>query len=167
MSSPKEISFSGRANAGSPTARIEASRQNVVNLGIFERVEAETRPAEEGVYPAVLVCHENRGMNAHIQDVARRFAKEGYVALAIDLPGGIFTALLTESPGIDLDAGLVDAELVTVGAPTDRDEHLVGLQSELLVLVAIARDNNGGGPRLKSLGFVLEVELDLDLLEAR
>jgi carboxymethylenebutenolidase len=43
------------------------------------------RPAADGVYPAILVCHENRGLNPHIQDVARRFAKEAYVALAIDL----------------------------------------------------------------------------------
>ena len=43
------------------------------------------RPVAEGVYAAVLVCHENRGRNAHIEDVARRFAKAGYVALAIDL----------------------------------------------------------------------------------
>ncbi len=43
------------------------------------------RPAGDGVYPAILVCHENRGLNPHIEDVARRFAKEGYVALAIDL----------------------------------------------------------------------------------
>jgi len=42
-------------------------------------------PAADGVYPAILVCHENRGLNPHIKDVARRFAKEGYVALAIDL----------------------------------------------------------------------------------
>jgi carboxymethylenebutenolidase len=43
------------------------------------------RPAEDGVYPAILVCHENRGLTLHIRDVARRFAKEGYVALALDL----------------------------------------------------------------------------------
>ena len=43
------------------------------------------QPAAAGVYPAVLVCHENRGLTAHIEDVARRFAKAGYVALAIDL----------------------------------------------------------------------------------
>jgi carboxymethylenebutenolidase len=42
-------------------------------------------PAEAGSYPAVLVCHENRGLTEHIRDVARRFAKAGYVALAIDL----------------------------------------------------------------------------------
>ena len=34
------------------------------------------QPAATGVYPAILVCHENRGLNPHIADVARRFAKE-------------------------------------------------------------------------------------------
>ncbi len=43
------------------------------------------QPAAAGVYPAILVCHENRGLTPHIQDVARRFAKAGYAALAIDL----------------------------------------------------------------------------------
>jgi carboxymethylenebutenolidase len=35
--------------------------------------------------PAVLVIHENRGLNEHIKDVTRRFARAGYVALGIDL----------------------------------------------------------------------------------
>lgn len=34
--------------------------------------------------PAVVVVHENRGLNPHIQDVARRMALEGFVALAVD-----------------------------------------------------------------------------------
>jgi len=34
--------------------------------------------------PGILVIHENRGLNAHIEDVARRAALEGYVALAPD-----------------------------------------------------------------------------------
>jgi carboxymethylenebutenolidase len=33
----------------------------------------------------ILVCHENRGLTDHIRDVARRLAKAGYVALAVDL----------------------------------------------------------------------------------
>ena len=36
--------------------------------------------------PAVAICHENRGLTEHIQDVARRFALQGYVAIATDLP---------------------------------------------------------------------------------
>jgi carboxymethylenebutenolidase len=43
------------------------------------------RPKAEGTYPGVVVIHENRGLNEHIKDVARRLAKAGYVALAPDL----------------------------------------------------------------------------------
>jgi carboxymethylenebutenolidase len=35
--------------------------------------------------PAVIVIHENRGLNPHIKDVTRRLALEGFVALGIDL----------------------------------------------------------------------------------
>jgi carboxymethylenebutenolidase len=42
------------------------------------------RPLKAGKYPAVIVVHENAGLTDHICDVARRFAKEGYVALAPD-----------------------------------------------------------------------------------
>jgi len=40
------------------------------------------RPLEEKKYAAVIVIHENRGLNAHIEDVARRAAKAGYLAIA-------------------------------------------------------------------------------------
>lgn len=43
------------------------------------------RPVGEGRAPAVIVVHENRGLNPHIKDVARRLAKEGFVGLAPDL----------------------------------------------------------------------------------
>jgi carboxymethylenebutenolidase len=43
------------------------------------------RPAGTGRAPAIIVIHENRGLNEHIRDVARRFAAEGFVALAPDL----------------------------------------------------------------------------------
>lgn len=42
------------------------------------------RPKAEGKYGAVVVIHENRGLNPHIEDVARRTALAGYVALAPD-----------------------------------------------------------------------------------
>jgi len=41
-------------------------------------------PAGDGPFPAVLVIHENRGLNPHIEDVARRAAVEGFLALAPD-----------------------------------------------------------------------------------
>ena len=43
------------------------------------------RPSNESPAPVILVCHENRGLTPHIQDVTRRFAKAGYVGLAVDL----------------------------------------------------------------------------------
>ena len=43
------------------------------------------RPSQsEGPFPAVVVVHENRGLNPYIEDVARRLAKEGFLALAPD-----------------------------------------------------------------------------------
>jgi dienelactone hydrolase len=39
-------------------------------------------PAKAGKTPGVLVIHENRGLSPYIEDVARRFATEGYVAFA-------------------------------------------------------------------------------------
>jgi carboxymethylenebutenolidase len=43
------------------------------------------RPGQDGSAPVILVCHENRGLTPHIEDVTRRLAIAGYVALAVDL----------------------------------------------------------------------------------
>lgn len=40
------------------------------------------RPKADKKYPALIIIHENRGLNAHIEDVARRAAKEGFLAIA-------------------------------------------------------------------------------------
>jgi len=42
------------------------------------------RPKEEKKYPVVMVIHENRGLNPHIEDVTRRMALEGFLAIAPD-----------------------------------------------------------------------------------
>jgi carboxymethylenebutenolidase len=42
------------------------------------------RPVKPGKYAGIVVIHENAGLSDHIRDVARRLAKEGYVALAPD-----------------------------------------------------------------------------------
>jgi carboxymethylenebutenolidase len=45
----------------------------------------QVRPAKaSGKLPIVLVVHENRGLNPHIEDVTRRFALEGFLAVAPD-----------------------------------------------------------------------------------
>ena len=41
-------------------------------------------PKKGQKFPAVVVIHENRGLQPHIQDVTKRFAKEGFLALAPD-----------------------------------------------------------------------------------
>ena len=40
------------------------------------------RPRENKKYSAIIVIHENRGLNAHIEDVTRRAARAGYLAIA-------------------------------------------------------------------------------------
>lgn len=42
------------------------------------------QPRSDGPFPAVVVIHENRGLNPYIEDVARRAATEGFLALAPD-----------------------------------------------------------------------------------
>ena len=44
-----------------------------------------TRLKGDAKRPAVLVIHENRGLNPHLEDVARRLALDGFLAFAIDL----------------------------------------------------------------------------------
>ncbi|WP_062193894.1 dienelactone hydrolase family protein [Anaerolinea thermolimosa] len=61
------------------------------------------RPRSSGTHAVVLVCHENRGLTPHIQDVVRRLAKAGYVALAVDLlsrAGGTPALETDQVPGI-------------------------------------------------------------------
>lgn len=64
------------------------------------------QPAGAGPFPAVLVIHENRGLNPYIEDVARRAAVEGFVALA---PDGLFP--VGGYPGNDDDGRALQARL--------------------------------------------------------
>ena len=67
------------------------------------------RTKEGGKRPAVIVIHENRGLQPHIQDVARRVALEGFLAMAPDalsplgeprrIPDEASTALPEARPG--------------------------------------------------------------------
>ena len=43
------------------------------------------QPSSGESSPIILVCHENRGLTPHIQDVTRRLAKASYIGLAVDL----------------------------------------------------------------------------------
>ncbi len=50
-----------------------------------EKMKAyQAAPSKDGKTGAVVVIHENRGLNPHIEDVARRVAKAGFLAIAPD-----------------------------------------------------------------------------------
>ncbi len=88
QTAPATPESAGRAPADGHVAESDPS----VNASAvrFPAADAElsgylAHPSAPGRHPIVLVCHENRGLTPHIRDVARRLAKAGYVALAVDL----------------------------------------------------------------------------------
>lgn len=72
------------------------------------------QPAGNGPWPTVLVIHENRGLNPYIEDVARRAAVDGFLALA---PDGL--APLGGYPGNDDDGRTLQARLDQAKLRTD------------------------------------------------
>jgi carboxymethylenebutenolidase len=77
------------------------------------------RPAKaEGPLPGVVVIHENRGLNGHIQDVARRFAQAGFVALAPDFLSGVGGTPPDEDKARDLIGTLDPATTVKLATGT-------------------------------------------------
>ena len=57
--------------------------ETITYPGVPNQVSAYiARPKKEKRYAAVVVIHENRGLTPHIEDVARRVAKAGYLAIA-------------------------------------------------------------------------------------
>ena len=96
------------------------------------------RPAKAtGPLPVVLVIHENRGLNPHIEDVARRFALAGYIALA---PDALFP--LGGYPG---DEDKARAEFTKL----DQDKA----KQDFLAAAKFARALDGGNGRLGVTGF--------------
>lgn len=71
------------------------------------------QPKGNGPFPVVLVIHENRGLNPYIEDVARRAATEGFLALAPDglFPVGGYPG--NDDDGRTLQAGLDQGKLRT------------------------------------------------------
>ena len=64
---------------GSPSTRYRMTRPARASAATLARLKAK------GKRPAVIVIHENRGLNPHIQDIARRIALEGFLSLAVDM----------------------------------------------------------------------------------
>lgn len=72
------------------------------------------QPKGNGPFPSVLVIHENRGLNPYIEDVARRAAVEGFLALA---PDGL--SPVGGYPGNDDDGRELQAKLDQTKLRTD------------------------------------------------
>jgi carboxymethylenebutenolidase len=71
------------------------------------------RPAGvEGPLPAVVVIHENRGLNPYIEDVARRLGKAGYLALAPDGLTSLGGYPGSDEEGREMQASLEPAKLM-------------------------------------------------------
>jgi len=91
--SPTAESVSTESSSPAPSAHgTVMSDDPAVIAGAVEFPASDTnimgylaRPSNEAIAPVILICHENRGLTPHIQDVTRRFAKAGYVGLAVDL----------------------------------------------------------------------------------
>lgn len=94
-------------------------------------------PTGEGPFPAVLVVHENRGLNPYVEDVARRLAAEGFLALAPDAlhPVGGY-------PGNDDDGRALQKSL-------DRTKIMVDMHNS----AAFVQKHESSTGKLGSVGF--------------
>jgi carboxymethylenebutenolidase len=110
------------ASAAASTPQGSASDPAVVAADVrfpgpaSELIGYLARPRDGGPSAGVLIIHENRGLTEHFKDLSRRYAKEGFAALALDLvsrDGGskpdtsANTGFLGRSAPADLTADLV------------------------------------------------------------
>ncbi len=96
------------------------------------------RPARtKGPLPVVLVAHENRGLNPHIEDVARRFALEDFIAFA---PDALFP--LGGYPG---DEDSARAQFAKLDAAKTREDFLAA--------AGMLRGLDGNNGRMGVVGF--------------
>jgi carboxymethylenebutenolidase len=73
---------------------------------------------QNGKLPAVIIIHENRGLNPHIRDVARRVALEGFVALAPDFLSPLGGTPADEDKARDMFNQLTPAQVAADGVAT-------------------------------------------------
>lgn len=113
------VGFARVAGERSAHAQVIAEKDERLEVGRAEYDAAGTkmagylaRPKGGGKYPAVLVIHENRGLTPHIQDVARRFAVEGFLAFAPDILSPAGGTPADEARVRELFAGLNPDETV-------------------------------------------------------
>ena len=104
-----------------------------IPVGDFKMPAYRAMPAGKGPFPVVLVVSEIFGVHEHIADVARRFAKLGYLAIAPELfvrqgdaqgdgdVDTLFATIVTKVPDAqvmaDLDASVALGEARTAATP--------------------------------------------------
>ncbi len=119
-------------NSTAPSQKVEPSDPEISTEMIsytargFKHFAYLAHPAKLESAPGILVIHENKGLQPHIQDVARRLAKAGYVALAPDL--------VSQAGGTPKFTDI--AEISSLLAKTSGDEHIANLLEALKVLKA-------------------------------
>ncbi len=99
-------------------------------------------PVAGGVLPAVMICHENRGLNDHIRDVARRWAAQGYVAVAPDL--------LSREGGTASIADPAEVPALLTGGGTEPERHVGDFEA---LAAWLAEDGRSDPDRLGMTGF--------------
>jgi carboxymethylenebutenolidase len=76
------------------------------------------RPKDAGKLPAVVVIHENRGLNPHVKDVTRRMAAEGFLALGLDYLSPMGGTPGDEDKGRDMIGQLKPNDVIAYGKAT-------------------------------------------------
>lgn len=113
-----------------------------------------TKPRGAGRFPGVIVIHENRGLNEHIRDVARRFASEGLVALAPDLLSRFGGTGQTRMPADDAGDTTGESNRAVDAAQAIARLPLMGAVEDLRAgLDFLAKHPSVDPVRLSSVGF--------------
>jgi carboxymethylenebutenolidase len=104
--------------------------------------EATPVAGGEGGMPIVMICHENRGLNPHIRDVVRRWAAQGYLAVAPDL--------LSREGGVESIADPAEVPALLTGGGVEPQRHV----DDFIALADWAAQQPGVDPeRLCMTGF--------------
>ena len=112
-----ECNYAGAAEVAADHAELETDYARYTGMRGNVRAYVAKPKAAAHPLPGVLVIHENRGLNAHIEDVARRAALAGYLAVAPDglsIAGG---APEDQEKARDLfaatDRAVIDADVIS------------------------------------------------------
>lgn len=120
-------------------SRLKTERVGIPSPAGHGKINAlVARPANAAIaLPVVLVVHENRGLNPHIEDIARRLAVDGFIAVAPDL--------LTSAGGYPGDEDKAREAFARIDQVKAREDFLAA--------AAYSRTVAGGNGKLGATGF--------------